>query len=142
MDIEQRIQNATRIGNIFGKIGSGVNVTDHVFIIKSDNYKECGQLILEHKELIEHCAWQRGTFGEMGMGTQIERFETANNKLRTISCINSNNLADVIAYYKVPEEVAKRIRFYDAMKFAESCMKAGSMNWDLGQYRKNLVYYK
>lgn len=142
-NIEVGLKDAILSGNayeVFGKYGKGVDVTNNVFIVRANNYKDCMNFIGLHKGIIESSAWQRGTFGEQGLCTQAERFETANNKIHMMKCINSNGSIDVIACYRVPEDYADKRVFFDAVAWAESCRGAVNRDCKLPQYARHRVY--
>lgn len=139
-DIDQRIADAKNTVDIFGKIGTGKHILDTVFIIRAASYRECFDLIRVQKSLLESDAWQKGTFGSEFTLMPYERYDVMENRIHTVSCINPSGLLDAILCYKINESVACNILFTDAMHYAESCMNSFRRGWDLGEYRKNLVY--
>lgn len=141
-DIEQALASTLKFGHeykLFGKVGNGAEVTNNVFIIRANNYKECMDLILQHKQIIESSAWRPGTFGGFGNCCGVEKFGIAQNKVHTMKCIGGYGV-DVIVCYKVPDVFEGTQLFFDAMRWAKSCKDATMIDWDASHYANNIVY--
>lgn len=96
IDIEERLRSTIYANRVFGIARHNYTITDNVFLIRDNNYKECIDAIREQKMFLESSVYSRGTFGSIGLNAYEEKYGAAKNKLHTVKCTNSLGLIDMI----------------------------------------------